>query len=256
MPSHPWWRRFREVVKALKALPHRLIGTERRSGDCPREPGTEPGTDPPGERGGPTASARPTSSRSGTAPTTRPPPPPSRTRWPRPMSAPSWKPGPDLEGRRRVDAAAAEGTPAARQPGLARGPDLQGEHTIIDLGKRGLVGEQQVEELNTAVAAARAKTMDARAVRDQIRGLLDSDIADPGITEAFKDSVIIQLRRQYVDLVQRADDLKRRLAPTTRRSRRSSGTFRRPSSRCAPNSSASPCPWTTITRSPRHARTA
>jgi polysaccharide biosynthesis transport protein len=87
------------------------------------------------------------------------------------------------------------------------------EHTIIDLGKRGLVGEQQVEELNTAVAAARAKTLDARAVRDQIRALLDSDIADPGITEAFKDSVIIQLRRQYVELAQRADDLKRRLGP-------------------------------------------
>lgn len=87
------------------------------------------------------------------------------------------------------------------------------EHALIDLGKRGLVGEQQLEELNTAVAAARAKTLDARAVRDQIRGLLDSDIADPGITEAFKDPVIIQLRRQYVELVQRADDLKRRLGP-------------------------------------------
>jgi succinoglycan biosynthesis transport protein ExoP len=87
------------------------------------------------------------------------------------------------------------------------------EHAIIDLGKRGLVGEQQLEELNTAVAAAHSKTVDARAVRDQIRGLLDSDIADPGITEAFKDTVIIQLRRQYVELAQRADDLKRRLGP-------------------------------------------
>lgn len=87
------------------------------------------------------------------------------------------------------------------------------EHALIDLGKRGLVGEQQLEELNTAVASARSKTLDARAVRDQIRSLLDSDIADPGITEAFKDTVIIQLRRQYVELVQRADDLKRRLGP-------------------------------------------
>ncbi|MDP4005832.1 polysaccharide biosynthesis tyrosine autokinase [Methylobacterium sp. NEAU K] len=87
------------------------------------------------------------------------------------------------------------------------------EHAIIDLGKRGLVGEQQLEELNTAVANARSKTVDARSVRDQIRGLLDSDIADPGITEAFKDTVIIQLRKQYVDLVQHGDDLKRRLGP-------------------------------------------
>ena len=87
------------------------------------------------------------------------------------------------------------------------------EHAIIDLGKRGLVGEQQLEELNTAVASARSKTVDARATRDQIHMLLASDIADPGITEAFKDTVIIQLRKQYVDLVQRADDLKRRLGP-------------------------------------------
>ncbi|SFL40654.1 GumC family protein [Methylobacterium pseudosasicola] len=87
------------------------------------------------------------------------------------------------------------------------------EHAIIDLGKRGLVGEQQLEELNTAVATARSKTVDARATRDQIHMLLASDIADPGITEAFKDTVIIQLRKQYVDLVQRADDLKRRLGP-------------------------------------------
>lgn len=87
------------------------------------------------------------------------------------------------------------------------------EHAIIDLGKRGLVGEQQLEELNTAVASARSRTVDARSTRDQIRTLLASDIADPGITEAFKDTVIIQLRKQYVDLVQRADDLKRRLGP-------------------------------------------
>ena len=87
------------------------------------------------------------------------------------------------------------------------------EHAIIDLGKRGLVGEQQLEELNTAVASARSRTVDARATRDQIHMLLASDIADPGITEAFKDTVIIQLRKQYVDLVQRADDLKRRLGP-------------------------------------------
>lgn len=87
------------------------------------------------------------------------------------------------------------------------------EHAIIDLGKRGLVGEQQLEELNTAVASARSKTVDARATRDQIHMLLASDIADPGITEAFKDTVIIQLRKQYVDLVQRADDLTRRLGP-------------------------------------------
>ncbi|MCJ2094643.1 polysaccharide biosynthesis tyrosine autokinase [Methylobacterium sp. J-072] len=87
------------------------------------------------------------------------------------------------------------------------------EHAIIDLGKRGLVGEQQLEELNTAVASARSKTVDARATRDQINLLLASDIADPGMTEAFKDTVIIQLRKQYVDLVQRSDDLKRRLGP-------------------------------------------
>jgi polysaccharide biosynthesis transport protein len=87
------------------------------------------------------------------------------------------------------------------------------EHALVDLGKRGLVGEQQLEELNTAVATARAKTVDARSVRDQVRSLLDADNPDPGITEAFKDSVIIQLRRQYVDLLQRADDLKRRLGP-------------------------------------------
>ncbi|MGU3537469.1 GumC family protein [Methylobacterium sp. A54F] len=90
---------------------------------------------------------------------------------------------------------------------------FKAENAIIDAGRRGLVGEQQVEELNTALASARAKTVEARALRDQFRRLLTADIADPGMTDALRDSVVAGLRKQYVDLLQRVDELRRRLGP-------------------------------------------
>ncbi|MGU3543907.1 GumC family protein [Methylobacterium sp. A52T] len=213
-PTHPLVAKVREFVKAAKALPLRLIGAER--------PVQEPAPVSPDLRQARTLRENVEASRIGAAyvievgysadnPATA-------------AAVANAVAGAyvstELENRAQVWKVAGEwmlprlkelqqrASQASREA-----QTYKAEHTIIDLGKRGLVGEQQVEELNTAVAAARSKTVDARAVRDQIRGLLDSDIADPGITEAFKDSVIIQLRRQYVDLVQRADDLKRRLGP-------------------------------------------
>ncbi|MGU3660886.1 MULTISPECIES: polysaccharide biosynthesis tyrosine autokinase [unclassified Methylobacterium] len=214
VPSHPLVAKIREVVKALKALPHRLIGTE--------PPVRETAPVSPELSQARTLRENVEANRIGAAyvievgysadnPTT--------AAAVANAVAEAYV-STELENRAQIWKVAGEwmlprlkelqqrASQASREA-----QTYKAEHTIIDLGKRGLVGEQQVEELNTAVAAARAKTMDARAVRDQIRGLLDSDIADPGITEAFKDSVIIQLRRQYVDLVQRADDLKRRLGP-------------------------------------------
>lgn len=90
--------------------------------------------------------------------------------------------------------------------------EFKAKNQIVDTGNRGLVNEQQIQELNTALLEARAKTVEAASKMDEARKVLSS--SQGGIvSDALADGVVSKLREQSAELTQREADLEARLGP-------------------------------------------
>lgn len=63
-----------------------------------------------------------------------------------------------------------------------------------------LLGEQQIEELNTQLGAARAAAEEARARLQRIDEIMKKDLPDATVTDSLRSDVISRLRNNYLDL--------------------------------------------------------
>jgi succinoglycan biosynthesis transport protein ExoP len=80
-------------------------------------------------------------------------------------------------------------------------------HNIV--GANGeLVNEQQLTNLNTQLALARARTAEAKARLDQVESVQQSKVAIGAFPEAVQSQTISQLRSQYADLTRREAEQK------------------------------------------------
>lgn len=66
-----------------------------------------------------------------------------------------------------------------------------------------LLGEQQLEELNTQLGTARAAAAEAKARLERIDEVLKKDVPDSTVTDSLRNEVITRLRNNYLDLAGR-----------------------------------------------------
>lgn len=90
---------------------------------------------------------------------------------------------------------------------------FRSENNIIDTG-RGLMTEQQLSDLNSQLAAARAATAEARARLDRIVDIENNEIPDGTVVDALRSDVITRLRAQYLDLSARESAISRQYGAT------------------------------------------
>src|SRR5579871_4744530 len=63
-----------------------------------------------------------------------------------------------------------------------------------------LLGEQQLEDLNTQLGNARAAAEDAKARLERINDVMQRDVPDAAVTDSLKSDVINRLRNNYLDM--------------------------------------------------------
>jgi capsular exopolysaccharide synthesis family protein len=63
-----------------------------------------------------------------------------------------------------------------------------------------LLGEQQIEELNTQLGSARAAAEEAKARLQRIDEIMKRDVPDATVTDSLRNDVINRLRNNYLDL--------------------------------------------------------
>ena len=90
--------------------------------------------------------------------------------------------------------------------------EFKAKNQIVDTGNRGLVNEQQIQELNTAVLEARAKTVEAASKMDEARKVL-SNSQGGIVSDALADGVVSKLREQSAELTQRESELEAKFGP-------------------------------------------
>ncbi|CAO4153013.1 polysaccharide biosynthesis tyrosine autokinase [Methylorubrum aminovorans] len=87
----------------------------------------------------------------------------------------------------------------------SRVQEFRAQNRIIDTG-RGLLSEQQLADVNTQLAMARAATAEAKAKLDRITEVARGDVPDATVTDALRNEVITRLRAQYLDIASRQAD--------------------------------------------------
>ncbi len=83
------------------------------------------------------------------------------------------------------------------------------ENNIVDTG-RGLIGDQQLADVNGQIAAARATTAEAKARLDRVEAITRDRIPDATVADALRSDVISRLRAQFLDLSAREADFSSR----------------------------------------------
>jgi polysaccharide biosynthesis transport protein len=73
-----------------------------------------------------------------------------------------------------------------------------------------LIGEQQLFELNSQVAAARGATSEAKARLDRIEQVRKMDVGEAAVADTLKNEVITRLRNQHLDLSAREANISAR----------------------------------------------
>ena len=90
--------------------------------------------------------------------------------------------------------------------------EFKAQNQIVDTGNRGLVNEQQLQELNTALLEARAKTVEAASKMDEARKVL-SNSQGGIVSDALSDGVVSRLREQSAELTQQESELEAKFGP-------------------------------------------
>lgn len=83
--------------------------------------------------------------------------------------------------------------------------DYKARANILETDK-GQFAEQQLGELSTQLSAARARVADAQSKFDRIRSLNTDRLADATMPEALENTVIVGLRKQYLDARRRESE--------------------------------------------------
>jgi capsular exopolysaccharide synthesis family protein len=83
--------------------------------------------------------------------------------------------------------------------------DYKEKNKIVSVGGNSpggprLLGEQQLEDLNTQLGAARAAAEDAKAKLERINDVMQRDVPDAAVTDSLHSDVINRLRNQYLDI--------------------------------------------------------
>jgi succinoglycan biosynthesis transport protein ExoP len=130
---------------------------------------------------------------------------------------------------------------------------FKSRNNIVDTGGR-LMNEQQVAELNSQLAVARANESEAQAKLTRIQDVMRQDVPDADVTDALHNEVIIKLRNQHADLSKREADLIVRTGPN-HRSSMSAMTWPISANPFVRSSGASLPATRATTRSPRRALT-
>ena len=75
-------------------------------------------------------------------------------------------------------------------------------NNIIDTGRGGLISDQQLQDVNTQLIAARAATAESKARLDRIQNISQErdNIPDATVADALRNDVITRLRAQLLDL--------------------------------------------------------
>jgi succinoglycan biosynthesis transport protein ExoP len=99
--------------------------------------------------------------------------------------------------------------------------EFKEKNNIVDLGGASptaagsgtfsrLIGEQQLYELNSQLAAARGATTEAKARLDRIELVRKMDVSVGAVADTLKNDVITRLRNQYIDLSARETNISSR----------------------------------------------
>src|SRR6516165_3586174 len=83
--------------------------------------------------------------------------------------------------------------------------DYKEKNKIVSVGGTSsggprLLGEQQLEDLNTQLGTARAAAEDAKAKLERISDVMQKDVPDATVTDSLKSDVINKLRNQYLEI--------------------------------------------------------
>jgi succinoglycan biosynthesis transport protein ExoP len=81
--------------------------------------------------------------------------------------------------------------------------EFKKKNNIVDVGGKSggtLLIDQQVADLNTQLATARADTTAAKANLDRIQVVMNQDVPDAAVAESLKDPIITELRTKYLAL--------------------------------------------------------
>lgn len=76
---------------------------------------------------------------------------------------------------------------------------FRAEHGLIETGNSGLVSDQQLAELNSALIVAQSDTAKAKARLERIQQILASDETDAVVTDILDSSVANDLRKKYLE---------------------------------------------------------
>jgi polysaccharide biosynthesis transport protein len=98
--------------------------------------------------------------------------------------------------------------------------EFKEKNNIVDLGgpngtagpgtSSRLIGEQQLFDLNSQLATARAATSEAKARLERIEQVRKMDVGEAAVADILKNEVITRLRNQYLDLSARETNLSAR----------------------------------------------
>ncbi len=84
--------------------------------------------------------------------------------------------------------------------------DYKEKNKIISVGGTSstggsrLLGEQQLEDLNTQLGSARAAAEETKARLERINDVMHKDVTDATVADSLKSEVINRLRNNYLDL--------------------------------------------------------
>jgi succinoglycan biosynthesis transport protein ExoP len=84
--------------------------------------------------------------------------------------------------------------------------DYKEKNKIVSLtgpsagGGTRLLGEQQLEDLNTQLGSARASAEETKAKLERINEVMQKDVADATVTDSLRSDVINRLRNNYLDM--------------------------------------------------------
>jgi polysaccharide biosynthesis transport protein len=95
--------------------------------------------------------------------------------------------------------------------------EFKKKNNIVDVGGKSggtLLADQQVSDLNAALAKARADTAAAKANLDRIKVVMKEDVPDAAVADSLKDPIITELLTKYLAMQRTYNVYKERYGPT------------------------------------------
>jgi succinoglycan biosynthesis transport protein ExoP len=91
--------------------------------------------------------------------------------------------------------------------------EFKTKSNIVEMGSRGSLDDQRLEEINTQLTSARAQTSEARARLDRINSVLSSGVPDAALADSLNSQIITGLRQRFLTAAARESELSSRVGP-------------------------------------------